>query len=318
MMKLATATALIVLLAAAPTVAQDFPTKTVTLVVPYGPGGSTDLLGRSLAHELQAKWGQTVVVENRPGAGSMIGTAYIAQAAPDGHTLLLNTASHSTAPAIQKDLPFDPHEGITSIMMVATSPYIMVAGPHVKSDTLAEFLADARENPKFFATAGVGSSSHFTAELMIQQADMPSDVVHFGGGGEANTALMGGHADVYISTTVSVMPYVTNGQVKAIGVLGPDRYDKLPDVQSSGENGVDGIEINGWVGLFGPGGMDPALVQSIHDDVTEAMASDAFKKVLADNYVDAGNTTPEAFKAQVEKEMQLWVDLAEQRSITGQ
>lgn len=318
MVKLLTKTVMAVLLASGAAVAQDYPTKTITMIIPYSPGGSTDLLGRSLANELQKIWGQTVVVENRPGAGSMIGTAHLSQAANDGYTLLLNTAAHSTAPAIQKSLPFDPHEDITSIMMVATSPYVVVAGPHVEADTFEQFIADAKENPRFFATAGVGSSSHFTAELLIQQGDLPADVVHFGGGGEANTSLMGGHADIYISTTASVMPYVNNKQVKAIGVLGPDRYELLPDVQSSGEVGIEGIEIDGWIGLFGPGGMDPELVKTIHEGVTKAMSTDAFKTVLETNYVRPGDTTPEAFEEQVTREMQLWVDLAEQRGISGQ
>lgn len=317
-MKVLIAASLAALLAAGATSAQEFPSKDITLIIPYSPGGSTDLLGRALANELSDVWGQTVVVENRPGAGSMIGTAALSQAAPDGHTLLLNTAAHSTAPAIQTDLPFDPVDGITPITMVATSPYVVVAGKNVESDDFAAFLVEATERPMFFATAGVGSSSHFTAELLIQQADLPADVVHYGGGGEANTSLMGGHSDIYISTTASVMPYVNNGQVKAIGVLGPDRYDLLPDVQSSGENGIAGIEIDGWIGLLGPGGMDPALVAKINADVNAAVRSESFTKVLEANFVLPGDTSAEEFKALVETEMQLWVDLAELRGISAQ
>jgi tripartite-type tricarboxylate transporter receptor subunit TctC len=317
-MKFLTAASLAVLMTTGAVSAQDFPSQNITLIIPYSPGGSTDLLGRALANELQEKWGQTVIVENRAGAGSMIGTAALAQAAPDGHTLLLNTAAHSTAPAIQTDLPFNPIEDITPITMVATSPYVMVGGAEVTSDDFAAFLAEAVERPMFFATAGVGSSSHFTAELLIQQADLPADVVHYGGGGEANTSLMGGHSDIYISTTASVMPYVNNGQVKALGVLGADRYDLLPDVQSSGENGIEGIEIDGWIGLMGPGGMDPELVDRINADVNEAVRSESFQEVLDANFVLPGDTSAAEFKELVETEMQLWVDLAEQRGITGQ
>jgi tripartite-type tricarboxylate transporter receptor subunit TctC len=298
--------------------AQEFPTKPVTIIIPYSGGGSTDLMARSLATELQEMWGQPVIVENRAGAGSMIGTAYLSQQQPDGYTLLVNTAAHSTAPAVQKDLPFDPKTDITPIGMVATSPYVAVSGNSVKADGFDAFVAEAKERPMFFATAGVGSSSHFAAELLIQQAGLPADVVHYSGGGEAQVNLMGGHADVYISTTASVMPYVNNGQVKALVVLAPERFDLLPDVQSSGENGVEGIEIDGWLGLFGPGGMDPALVEKINTDMNTAIANDGFKKILADNFVVAGDTTAAEFKEQVEKEMDLWVGLAKERNVVAQ
>lgn len=317
LMKLA-ATAALMLSGAAQVQAQDFPDGTVTLIIPYGGGGSTDLIARALANELGQMWGEAVIVENRPGAGSMIGTASLAQAKPDGYTLLVNTPAHATAPAVQKELPFDPKTDITPIGMVATSPYMAVAGAAVKSDDLTGFAAESQDRPMFFATAGVGTSSHFAAELLIQQAGIKGDVVHFAGGGEAQTNLMGGHADVYISNTASVMPYVNNGQVKPLVILGPTRYDSLPDVQSSGEAGADGIEINSWVGLFGPGGMDPALVEKLNADMRAAVGTETFKKVLADNFVQPGVGSAADFKAQVETEMQLWSDLAAERGIVAQ
>lgn len=297
--------------------AQDFPTKAITLIVPYSGGGSTDLIGRQLAHELQQIWGQSVVVENRAGAGSMIGTAALSQAAPDGYTLLVNTPAVATAPAVQDDLPFDPKIDITAIGMVATSPYMAVAGAAVNATTFADFIAEAKERPMFFATAGVGTSSHFTEELLIQQAGLDADIVHFSSGGDAQVNLMGGHADVYISNTASVMPYVNNGQVKALAVLGSERYELLPDIEASAEAGVDGIDINSWVGLFGPGGMDPALVEKINTDLHAALATDSFKKVLSDNFVVAGEDSAAEFKAQVEQEMDLWKTLATERSIVA-
>ena len=317
MTKTIIASSLAVLAMGGAALAQDFPNRTVTLIVPYGPGGSTDLLGRQLANELQEKWGHTIVVENRPGAGSMIGTAALAQAEPDGHTLLINTAAFSPAPAVQIDLPFDAKADISPIAMIATSPYVVVGGDTVQADTFAQFLEEARERPMFFATAGVGSSSHFAAELLIQQADLPGDIVHFSGGGEANTNLMGGHADIYISTTASVMPYVSNNQIKALGVLGTERFALLPDVESSGENGVSGIDVDGWIGLFGPGGMSDELLDRINADVNEVITSEAFQGLLQDNFVIEGRTTAPQFKAQVETEMDIWVRLAKERGITG-
>ncbi len=298
--------------------AQTFPDKPVTIIVPYSGGGSTDLIGRQLAHELQEIWGQPVVAENRAGAGSMIGTAYLSQSAPDGYTLLVNTPAMATAPAVQKDLPFDVMTDITPIGMVATSPYMAVAGAAVNATTFAEFIDEAKARPMFFATAGVGTSSHFTEELLIQQSGITADIVHFSSGGDAQVNLMGGHADVYISNTASVMPYVNNGQVKALVILGSDRYELLPDVEASAEAGVAGIDVDSWVGLFGPGDMDPALVEKINADLHTALASESFQKVLADNFVLAGNDTAAEFKDQVYSEIDLWKKLAEERGIVAQ
>ncbi|MCP1200570.1 tripartite tricarboxylate transporter substrate binding protein [Notoacmeibacter sp. MSK16QG-6] len=296
--------------------AQDkFPSGPVTIIVPYGTGGSTDLTARPLAIELEKIWGQPVVIVNKPGAGSMIGTTEMTQAEPDGQTLLINTAAITTAPAIQKDLQFDPETDVTPISLLITSPYVLVGGAKVESDDFSGFLEEAKGRSMFMGTAGPGSSSHFMSELVIEAADLPADVVHFSGGGEAQTNLMGGHADTYISTTASVMPYVNDGRVKALAVLAPERFELLPDVQSSGEAGVSGVDINGWVALFGPGGMDPALVEQISADFAEAMASDTMKEQLKQNYAVAGDLSPEEFKEIYLRDMKTWKDLAAKRGI---
>ncbi len=317
-MKLVSAALVALGLTTVPALAQDFPTKPVILIVPYSGGGSTDLIGRQLAHELSLIWGQPVVVENRTGAGSMLGTAFLAQAAPDGYTLLVNTPAMATAPAVQHDLPFDPKTDITSIGMVATSPYLAVSGAAVKATTFKDFIAEAKERPMFFATAGVGTSSHFTEVLLSQQAGIDVDIVHFSSGGDAQVNLMGGHADVYISNTASVMPYVNNGQVKALVMLGSERFELLPEIEASAESGVAGIDVNSWVGLFGPGGMDQALVDKINTDMHAALATESFRKVLADNYVVAGTDTAAEFTTQVQDETALWQKLAQERSIVAE
>jgi len=296
--------------------AQDsFPSGPVTLIVPYGTGGSTDRTAQPLAVELEKIWGQPVVIENMPGAGSMIGTTEMALSDPDGLTLLINTAAISTAPAIQTDLQFDPEADITPISLLITSPYVLVGGAKVESEDFTGFLEEAQERPMFMATAGPGSSGHFMSELVIQAADLPADVVHFTGAGESMTNLMGGHADTYISTTASVMPYVNDGRVKALAVLAPERFALLPDVMASGEAGVSGVDIEGWVAIFGPGGMDDALVQQISDDLATAMQSEAMQTQLADNFALAGNLTPAEFRDVYLRDMQIWKNLAAERGI---
>lgn len=294
---------------------EEFPTGPVTIIVPYGTGGSTDMTARPLAIELEKIWGQPVVIVNKPGAGSMIGTTEMSQAVPDGQTLLINTAAISTAPALQTDLQYDPETGVTPISLLVTSPYVIVGGANVESDDLAGFLKEAEERPMFMATAGPGSSGHFMSELLIEAASLPADVVHFSGGGEAFTNLMGGHADTYISTTASVMPYVNDGRLKALGVLANERFELLPDVQSSGEVGIAGVDIDGWVALFGPAGMDPALVEKIHADFAKAMESDAMKEQLKQNYALSGELSPAEFKEMYLRDLRTWKDLAEKRGI---
>lgn len=315
-MKKLVATALALALGATAASAQDaFPNKPVTLIVPYGPGGSTDRTARPLAAELEKLWGQPVIVENKPGAGSMIGSTEVAQAAADGYTLLLNTAAISTAPAIQTDLQFDPETDITPISLLITSPYVLVGGANVKSDDLKGLLEEAQERPMFLATAGPGSSGHFMSELVIQAANLPADVVHFKGAGEAMTNLMGGHADTYISTTASVMPYVNDGRAKALAVLAPQRFPLLPDVMASGEAGVTGVDVDGWVAIFGPGGMDEALVQKISDDIATAMKSETMQAQLTENFALAGDLTPAEFKDVYLRDMAMWKKLAAERGI---
>ncbi|WP_162300823.1 Bug family tripartite tricarboxylate transporter substrate binding protein [Alkalilacustris brevis] len=293
----------------------DFPTGPVTLIVPYGTGGSTDMTARPLAIELEEIWGQPVVIQNRPGAGSMIGTTEMTQAAPDGHTLLINTAAITTAPAIQADLQFDPVDDVTPISLLITSPYVLTGGSNVNADDLAGLLEESQERTIFMSTAGPGSSGHFMSELVISASGLNADIVHFGGGGEAYTNMMGGHADTYISTTASVMPYVNDGRIKALAVLAPERFELLPDVPSSGEAGVTGVDIEGWVAVFGPGGMDEELANRINADLAQAMASERMQEQLEQNYAVAGNLTPAEFREIYLRDMQIWQNLADERGI---
>src|SRR5690606_8495592 len=292
-----------------------FPEKPVTLIVPYAPGGTTDLLGRQLAAELADIWGQPVVVENRSGAGSMIGTAHLAQSKPDGYTLLLNTPAHVTAPAVYDDLPFDPAAEITSVAMLSYSPFLMVAGSSVSADTLEELVEEARSGEMFIATSGLGSSSHFAGELFASESGSSIDIVHFNGGGEALSSLMGAHAELYISSAASSMAAVSGGQVKPIAVLGSERYSKLPDTQATSEAGIEIPDIRIWQGIFGPGGMPDDLVQKIAADVETVLESQEFLAMLDSNYTMPANVSSAEFSKMVADEMIFWKELAQRRGI---
>ncbi|NVK62590.1 MAG: tripartite tricarboxylate transporter substrate binding protein, partial [Rhodobacteraceae bacterium] len=188
---------------AQPLLAADYPAGPVTVVVPYSPSGNTDVFMRHLAPYLEKAWGQPVLIDNRPGGGSMVGTAQVAQARPDGQTLLVTTSAYVTAPAIQPDLPFDPREDLIPVANVGHVSYILVTNATSDFDTLDEFVAASKESPKFAATAGLGTTTHFAIEKFIADSGADVDVVHFKGGGPAVVSILSGETDIYGSSVSS-------------------------------------------------------------------------------------------------------------------
>lgn len=299
---------------ASPLLAADYPTGPVTIVVPYSPSGNTDVLARHLAPYLEEKWGQTVVIDNRPGGGSMVGTAIVSQAAPDGMTLLVTTSAYVTAPAIQKDLPFDPRTDLVPVTNVGHVSYILVTGEN-GPDTLAEFIEGTKAEPKFAATAGLGTTTHFAIEKFIADSGADVDVVHFKGGGPAIVSILSGETDIYGSSVSSAGENLKTGKIKALAVLGNERIDVLPDVPSTKELGFDGLEIKQWVGMFAPGGTDPAIIDQINADVNEALQNPEFIATVTPLDWTLNNTTPAEFAAQVDAELTSWAELAEKQGI---
>lgn len=298
--------------------AQDYPNKPVTLVIPYAPGGSTDPLGRFMGNQLQELWGQTVVVENRPGAGGTIGAAHVSQTAPDGYTIMFTTSSYTTAPAVNKDLPYDPVTDLTAVAMPGFSPYLMVAGSNVQSDTLTEFLDEAREREMFLATAGVGSSTHFAGELFMVASGIAMAPVHYGGGGEAMLDLMGGRSDIYVGSMTAVINNVRNGQVKPIALFAAERNPALPDVETTHEHGLEGGEAGLWFGVFTSPGVPKEIVDKLNADILTVMGSEEGLAYLAQLETEPATLTPEEFAEVVRTEVEQWTALAEERGIVAQ
>lgn len=298
------------------TQADSFPERAVTLIIPFAAAGSTDLIARNLANELSALWDQPVIVESRPGAGSMIGTTMLSQAPADGYTLMVTTTAFTTAPAIMDSLSFDPATDIQPIAMAGFSPLVIAAGANVQSDNLADFLEEARERPMFVATPGVGSMGHFAGELLIAGSEIGMDLVHYGGGGEAVTDLMGGHADILINTTAAIMPHVRSGNLRALGILGVERDAGLPDLSTTAELGIETPNVGGWIAVMGPGGMSAELLERLHADVTTAMQSDGFLELLEINQMSPMNLSTQEFAQRVQEDARIWAELARERNIT--
>lgn len=303
---------------ATPILAQDYPTGTVTMVVPYAPGGNNDVMIRQLAPYLEEKWGHPVIVDNRPGGGSMVGTAFVAQANPDGHTLLVNSSAHVTAPAIYPDLPFDPMTDLVPIANVGHVSYLLVTRADAGYESLDDFIKTSMESPKFAATAGLGTTTHFAMEKFIAQTGADVDVVHFKGGAPAVVAILSGEVDIYTASYSSSAEYLKNGQLKALAVIGPERIAAMPDVPSTLELGFPEVDTQQWIGIFGPKGIDPAIVAKISADVNAALNQPDLITFMERLDLTPRQSTPEAFLAQIATEMPAWKELAQQRGISAE
>lgn len=315
MKSILTAAALALGIASQPLAAQDYPSGPVTIVVPYSPSGNTDVLARHLAPYLEEKWGQPVVVDNRPGGGSMVGTALVSQAAPDGLTLLLTTSAYVTAPAIQEDLPFDPRTDLIPIANVGHVSYILVTNGDSGAQTLAEFIEASKETPKFAATAGLGTTTHFAIEKFIADSGANVDVVHFKGGGPAVVSILSGETDIYGSSVSSAGENLKTGKIRALAVLGNERIDVLPDVPSTNELGFPGLEIKQWVGMFAPAGTESAVIAKINADVNDVLKTPEFIATVTPLDWTLRETSPEGFAEQVDQELTTWKELAVRQGI---
>ena len=316
---LATAAGAALLVTASAVSAQDFPTEDVTIVVPYNPAGSTDPFARFLATELQEVWGVNVSVENRPGAGSTIGTAYLATQPADGHTIMVTTSAYTTAPAVYGDLPYDPLNDLEPVALPSTSPFVVTAGASIESENLLDFLAnEAADREIFLATAGLGSSTHFAGELLAAATELNIIPVHYGGGADAMVDLIGGRADIYVGSITAVLPNVQAGQIKALAILGDTRSEALPDVATTEELGIVGASSSFWLGVFAPGGTPEDIVDRLNADITAIVTSEDGQAYLANLDSTPGTMSASEFADLIEAEISQWVTLAEERGISAE
>lgn len=298
-----------------PAVAADFPSGPVTIVVPYSPSGNTDVFTRHLAPYLSEKWGQPVVIDNKPGGGSMIGTAHVAQSEPGGQTLLMTSSAFVTAPSIQPDLPFDSRTDLIPIVNVGHVSFVLITNADSPYKTLEEFIAASKESPKFAATAGLGTTTHFAMEKFIADSGADVDVVHFKGGGPAVVSILSNETDIYGSSISSAGKNLEAGKIRALAVLGSERIDILPDVPAASELGFPDLEIKQWLGIFAPAGTDPSIVEKINADVREALGNQKFIDTVTPlEWTLNGNTTAE-FKTQIDAELTKWQGIAEAAGI---
>lgn len=290
--------AVFVTMMAAPVCAQTYPNRPITLVVPFPPGGGTDLGGRIIAEQLSKRWGQTVVVENKGGAAGQIGADYVAKAKPDGYTLLLgNIGTQSINPSLYPKLPYDPDTAFAPISLLAELPLAMMVNPNVPAKTVAEFIALAKSKPGklSYSSAGAGGAPHLSAEMFKQQTHTFILHVPYRGGGPAIADLIAGHVELSFMTALEASGHIKAGKLRALALTGDKRLSALPDVPTLAEKTLPGFNAISWLGMLAPAGTPPSLIEKISADIRSIMAEDAVKT----RFVALGSvpraTTPQVF-----------------------
>jgi tripartite-type tricarboxylate transporter receptor subunit TctC len=302
---------------ATPLVAQDYPNRVVRLVVPYLPGGGTDILARTFAHELERSLGQTVIIENRAGAGGLIGVQSVINSEPNGYTLLVgDNSTNSFVPALSKTPRYDPVKDLTPISLLLDVPYVLVVQPSLPANSLAELVALAKAKPGFYntSTAGIGSFSHVAVELLNVVAGIQIVCVAYRGGAEALPALLKGEVQTGIMPVRNALPYIQNGQVRAIAVTSKRRALFLPDVPTVAET-LNNYVAENWYGLYGPGNLPAPIVAKLSASTDLALDSEAMRKFAKDGGTIIQKTTPAEFKALAKEDYEKWAKIIDQAGI---
>lgn len=289
--------------------AQDFPSRLVHLVVPQAAGGGTDTFARALGQKLAERWGQPVVIENRAGAGGVVGTDFVAKAAADGYTLLVTyEGSQAINQSLYEKLPFDSLKDFVPIATIAVTPFILIVGPKAQATTLKEFIAFARANPDrlSYGSAGNGSVNHLLGEMLKSEAGIRLVHVPYKGASAAIADVIGGHVDAAFASVPSVISSVQSNVVRALAVSSARRIAIAPDVPTIAEGGFENFDVNPWWGILAPAGLSPAIAQKISADVTEILKTPDMVEVLAKQGATPLISSPEAFRDLLAKDIEKW------------
>jgi len=304
--------AVLVALPVQPAVAADaYPQKPIRLVVPFSPGGGTDLLARAVSDRLTEVLGVSVIIDNRAGAGSTIGTAMVARAAPDGYTYLFTSASYTFAPNFYRDLPYDPIKDFKPITMFGSLPNVLVVHPSMPVKSVKELLALARKRPGeiHYGSAGRGSNVHLTTELFLYMAGIKMTQVPYKGMGPAQIGVVSGEVQVLLPAFQSIYPFVKSGQVRALALTTKQRSLLLPDLPTIDESGVLGYDKSAWFGLFAPVAVPGPIVSRMYQAVAKVLKDPEIVKRLAAEGAVARGQPPAEFDAFVRAELASWAKL---------
>jgi tripartite-type tricarboxylate transporter receptor subunit TctC len=293
---------------AAPVLAQSYPSKPIRIVVPYPPGGFNDTLGRTLAAKFSEAWGQPAVVENKPGANTVIGVDYVAKSAPDGYTLLVVAFPFAVTPSLLKNMPYDTVKDFAPVILAAQSPNLLVVHPSLPVKTVGELIAAAKAKPGTlsYASTGNGSSNHISMELFKSLAGVQILHIPYKGSGPAVSDLLGGQVQLMFDNTPNVLPHVKAGKLRALGSSGPTRSPMTPDVPTVAEAGVAGYDVMVWFGLVAPAGTPREVVDKLNAEVRKILAMPDVRERFLAQGVEPLGSTPEQFGEHIREQMAKW------------
>jgi tripartite-type tricarboxylate transporter receptor subunit TctC len=299
--------------------AQSYPAKPVRLIVPFAPGGSTDIVGRILAQKLNEMWGQPVLVDNRAGGSTVIGTELVAKAPPDGYTLLVTPAPFTIVPSLMKKLPYDPQKDFEPITLINTTPLVVVVHPGVPARSIKELIALAKSKPGAlnYGSSGSGGSNHLAGELFNSMAGVKMVHIPYKGNAPALTDLVGGHVDVVFNGLTSALPFIKSGKLRALGVTSLNRSATLPQVPTLDEAGLKGFQAVAWNGLTAPARTSKEIVTKVNTDVLKVVRSpELVDKLKAEGSDPVGNS-PEQYAKFLREEIVKWNKVIRAANITG-
>jgi tripartite-type tricarboxylate transporter receptor subunit TctC len=291
-----------------PCAAADFPNKPVRLIVPFTPGGGADLVGRVVAEKLTEKWGQPVIVENRPGAGGNLAAKMAATAAPDGYTLFQYNVANAIAPSVYRNLNYDPLKDFAAVGRLGSSPLLLVAQFELPARNLEQLIAYARANPSklTYASSGTGGSTHLLGELFNTLAGTKIIHVPYKGGAPGITDLLGGRVDLMFVTPASGLQHVSSGKLRALGVSSAKRSSLAPNIPTISEAGVPGFDASAWYGLVAPAGTPVSIVEQINRDIRAVLQQRDVRDRFAAEGVEIEADTPAQFSAFLRTEVERW------------
>ena len=304
---------------AAPAAAQPFPAKLVKIVVPQAPGGATDVFARKIGQVLSERWGQSIIIENRAGAGGVLGTDSVAKSAPDGYTLLVTYAgSQAINPSLYPRIPFDSVGDFQTVATLAVTPFILIVNPKLPAQNLAEFIALAKARPGSltYASSGNGSVNHLLGEMLKAETGISMLHVPYRGVAPAITDVIGGQVDAAFSSVPSVLQMIRGGNVRALAVSSARRIAAAPEIPTMAESGLPGFDVNPWWGILAPAGTDMAIVRKINTDVANILRTREMIDFLATQGAEPLITSPEQFLGILQADLVKWAKVVKNAGVT--
>jgi tripartite-type tricarboxylate transporter receptor subunit TctC len=298
--------------------AQDYPNRTIRIIVPVGVGGITDILARLVGRSISDQLGQPVIIDNRTGAGGIIGTRAVAQAEPDGYTLLMVFPSHAANPALYASLPYDSEKDFAPISMVTKVSEILLVPNSSPAKSVKQLIELARKGQLNYASVGVGSLAHLATELFLAMAGVKMTHIPYRGVPQAQQAVISGEVAVFFDTPITALPQVRAGAVRALGISAARRLDVAPEIPTIAEAGVPGYEVTGWNGILAPAHTPQPIIDKLNKTIVEALRTPELEKLLRDQGLEPAGNSPEEFAQLMHADIEKWIRVTREAGIKPQ